>query len=72
VRVLHEKVEALGGTIEGGKEVAELVIDDGHDVKGVRLINGEIIEADLIIVATGSWCAFASHQALSSLADHAS
>ena len=55
VRILHKKVKTLGGTIEGGKEVAELVID-GSDVKGVRLINGEIIEADLVVVATGSWC----------------
>ena len=55
VKIGHRRVQKLGGTIEGGKEVAGFVAD-GKKVTGVRLIGGEVIEADHVIVATGAWC----------------
>lgn len=58
VRVGHKMVEKLGGTIEGGKEVAELVVEQtggAKEVKGVKLVDGEVIKADFVIVATGAW-----------------
>lgn len=55
VKIAHRRVRALGGTIEGGKEVASFVADGKH-VNGVRLVDGEIILADQVIVATGAWC----------------
>jgi glycine/D-amino acid oxidase-like deaminating enzyme len=55
IQIGHKRIQKLGGTIEGGKEVAGLVAD-GKKVTGVRLVGGETIEADHVIVATGAWC----------------
>lgn len=55
VRLGHKTIQKLGGSIEGGKEVAELV-GDGRRVKGVKLVSGEVITADFVVVATGAWC----------------
>lgn len=50
------KVRALGGRVLGGRRVAALVKTNGV-TSGVRCADGAVIEADLVVVATGSWTA---------------
>jgi glycine oxidase len=47
-------VERGGGTIRPHTEVSEVVVEMGR-VRGVRLATGEVIEADHVVVAAGSW-----------------
>ncbi|CED83657.1 FAD-dependent oxidoreductase [Phaffia rhodozyma] len=54
VEVGHKMVKNLGGRIDGGKELKELILE-GKTCKGVRLVGGEEILADQVIVATGAW-----------------
>lgn len=54
IRIGHRMIADLGGSVEGGKEVEGLVLE-GEEVKGVRLVGGDVITADLVIVATGAW-----------------
>ncbi|KAJ6495764.1 FAD dependent oxidoreductase [Mycena vitilis] len=56
VSLLMEKVTALGGKIVGGKNVVEL-IQQTQSLKttGVRCSDGQVIEAELVVLATGSW-----------------
>lgn len=56
VSILMSKVTALHGKIITGKTAIEL-IQQGPDLKttGVRCSDGTVFEADLVILATGSW-----------------
>ncbi|KAH9856011.1 FAD dependent oxidoreductase [Lenzites betulinus] len=56
IRHLMEKVSSLGGKIVPGKAVAELLKEDTKTV-GVRCEDGTIFEADLTVLAVGSWTA---------------
>ncbi|KDQ20053.1 hypothetical protein BOTBODRAFT_27475 [Botryobasidium botryosum FD-172 SS1] len=55
VTKLMAKVRALGGHVKGGKELASLLYDDNGEVSGVKLVDGQEIKPDIIIVATGAW-----------------
>ncbi|KAJ7496958.1 FAD dependent oxidoreductase [Mycena latifolia] len=54
VSILMTKITALNGKIIGGKTVVEL-IRQGHKTTGVRCSDGAVFEADLVVLATGSW-----------------
>lgn len=54
VEVGIKMVRKLGGKVSGGKELKELVME-GKRCRGVKLVNGEEILADQVIVATGAW-----------------
>ncbi|KAJ7209719.1 FAD dependent oxidoreductase [Mycena pura] len=58
VSVLMSKVTALNGKIVPGKTAMEL-IRPGPSLKttGVRCSDGTVFEADLVVLATGSWTA---------------
>lgn len=56
--VLLSKVVALGGTVIPGKKVKEL-IRRGGKTTGLETVDGTVFEAELVIVATGSWTASA-------------
>ncbi|KAJ7076830.1 FAD dependent oxidoreductase [Mycena belliarum] len=58
IRLLIDKIAALNGKIVAGKGVVQL-IEQGLKTTGVRCTDGTIFEADLIIIATGSWTASA-------------
>ena len=47
-------VRGMGGVIIGGK-VASSLLRDGRRVNGVAFKDGFNIEADIVILATGSW-----------------
>ncbi len=51
---LRKQVEALGRVDFRQGEVTSLV-KDGNKVTGAKLTSGEIVGADLVIVATGAW-----------------
>jgi len=54
VQGLAGYLRTQGVVIKQGTKVAELVAADGS-VSGVRLADGEIIEADIVVVAAGAW-----------------
>ncbi|KAJ7287241.1 FAD dependent oxidoreductase [Mycena rebaudengoi] len=54
--ILMSKITALNGKILGGKNVTEL-IHQGQKTTGVRCTDGTVVEADLVVLATGSWTA---------------
>ncbi|KAJ6520741.1 FAD dependent oxidoreductase [Mycena capillaripes] len=56
VSILMNKVTALNGKIIGGKNAVEL-LQQGNNLKttGVRCSDGTVFEAELVILATGSW-----------------
>jgi len=54
-----EKVKALGGNVLVDKAVTGLIKGDGAKTKGVKVANGEEYEADLVVLAAGSWMASA-------------
>ncbi|KAF7362211.1 DAO domain-containing protein [Mycena venus] len=56
VKLLMNQVTALGGKIHAGKAAVEL-IQQGESLKttGVRCGDGTVFEADLVVLATGSW-----------------
>ncbi|KAI0827898.1 FAD dependent oxidoreductase [Trametes gibbosa] len=58
IRRLIDKVTALGGKIVPGKTVVEL-LKNGTKTVGVRCKDGSIFEADLTVLAVGSWTASA-------------
>ncbi|EKD15851.1 FAD dependent oxidoreductase [Drepanopeziza brunnea f. sp. 'multigermtubi' MB_m1] len=51
---LRKKVEALGRVNFRQGEVASLV-KDGKRVTGAKLTSGEVVSAELVVVATGAW-----------------
>ncbi|KAI0629034.1 FAD dependent oxidoreductase [Trametes polyzona] len=55
---LMDKITSLGGKIVPGKPVAELLRADGKTT-GVRCEDGSSFEADLTVLAVGSWTASA-------------
>ncbi|KAJ7668552.1 FAD dependent oxidoreductase [Mycena polygramma] len=56
VSLLMEKVTALGGKIVGGKNAIELIQQDQSlKTTGVRCSDGQVMEAELVVLATGSW-----------------
>ncbi|KAF7321586.1 DAO domain-containing protein [Mycena kentingensis (nom. inval.)] len=60
VSILLDKVTNLGGKILSGKHVVELVCEpDKLKTSGVRMSDGTMISADLVVLATGSWTASA-------------
>ncbi|KAJ7782733.1 FAD dependent oxidoreductase [Mycena metata] len=56
ISILMSKITAMNGKIIAGKEVTEL-IQHGQSLKttGVRCSDGTEFEADLVVLATGSW-----------------
>ncbi|KAL0581348.1 hypothetical protein V5O48_000724 [Marasmius crinis-equi] len=48
------KVRALGGKVFGGKTVRELIRTNGL-TRGVKCTDGSLFNADLVVIATGSW-----------------
>ncbi|KAJ7647653.1 FAD dependent oxidoreductase [Roridomyces roridus] len=54
ISVIMNKITALGGRILPGKEAKEL-IKEGQKITGVRCSDGTVLEADLVVLATGSW-----------------
>lgn len=59
VEVGLRRFEKEGGRVRGGSEVVGLVQSEGSDgkskVTGVKLATGEVIEADLVVLAAGAW-----------------
>lgn len=58
VERMMAKVTSLGGKIIPGKAVAEL-LQTGGKATGVRCADGSVFEADLVVLAAGSWTASA-------------
>ncbi|KAM5542918.1 hypothetical protein V8D89_003302 [Ganoderma adspersum] len=56
IQRMMDKVTALGGTIVGGRAVSELCQSNGR-VSIVRCADGSAYDADLVVLATGSWTA---------------
>ena len=55
-----ELVRAKGGKVLARKEVVRLLkSDNGKRTKGVRCKDGSVYEADMVVIATGSWTASA-------------
>eukprot|EP00586_Coscinodiscus_wailesii_P012353 CAMPEP_0172507666 /NCGR_PEP_ID=MMETSP1066-20121228/205453_1 /TAXON_ID=671091 /ORGANISM="Coscinodiscus wailesii, Strain CCMP2513" /LENGTH=366 /DNA_ID=CAMNT_0013285293 /DNA_START=1 /DNA_END=1101 /DNA_ORIENTATION=- len=54
-RALFDKAQERVGTRLVVGSVVRVVLDDDDGVKGVELENGEVIEADALIVACGPW-----------------
>jgi glycine/D-amino acid oxidase-like deaminating enzyme len=54
VQGLAAYLRTQGVNIKQGTKVAELVAAEGK-VAGVKLVDGEIIEADTVVVAAGAW-----------------
>lgn len=59
--LLLKKIESLGGKILPAKQVSNLIRQkdkDGHGapkIIGIQCDDGTVVNADLVIVATGSW-----------------
>jgi len=49
-----ERTRRLGGQVLTGRAVAE-IIERGATVRGVRMADGEVIEADSVVLATGAY-----------------
>ncbi|KAI0682765.1 FAD dependent oxidoreductase [Cerioporus squamosus] len=58
VERMMAKVTSLGGKIIPGKAAVELLKTDGK-AAGVRCADGSVLEADLVVLAVGSWTASA-------------
>lgn len=54
ISLMMDKVKSLGGVIVAGKCVTGLIQKDGKTV-GVRCAEGSDFEADLVVIASGSW-----------------
>ena len=51
-----DRVTQMGATILLGKEVKELIKDEnGFETTGVRCSDGSQYDADLVVLALGSW-----------------
>lgn len=55
IQALLEKVASLGGKIRPGVETHAILYGSSGEAKGVGAKGGEIISADVIVLATGSW-----------------
>jgi len=56
ISTLVEKVRGLGAEILPGREMVEIVFSpDGEKALGVRLKSGEVMTADVTVIATGAW-----------------
>ncbi|MCC0654279.1 MULTISPECIES: NAD(P)/FAD-dependent oxidoreductase [unclassified Clostridioides] len=51
--VYENKFKEKGVKFYPSASIQEIVLDDSKDVKGVAFSNGEILDADMVIVATG-------------------
>ncbi len=51
---LADRSVRLGAQIETGRGVSE-ILSSGRSIQGVRLEDGEVIEADAVVLATGSY-----------------
>jgi sarcosine oxidase/L-pipecolate oxidase len=62
-----ENVQALGGTVIGGKAVKELVKENGETERttGVRCTDNSVYSAELVVLATGSWTPSTFHESIS-------
>lgn len=58
VSAMMSRVTALGGTILSDKGVSKLIREDGKTT-GVLCSDGTTFNADMVILATGSWTASA-------------
>ncbi len=56
IQRMMDKVVSLGGNIIPGKAVSELCRSNGR-VSTVRCADGSAYDADLVVLATGSWSA---------------
>jgi sarcosine oxidase/L-pipecolate oxidase len=54
IEIGHKRILAKGGVIRGGAEVVEFK-KTGKKVTGVVLKSGEVVPADLVLVAAGAW-----------------
>lgn len=54
VQGLAAYLRTQGVAIKQGAKVAELIAAEGK-VSGVKLVDGEIVEADVVVVAAGAW-----------------
>lgn len=54
VEVGLERIKSLGGTVRGGAEVIA-INRTGRKITGVTLKSGEVVPADLVVVAAGAW-----------------
>ena len=55
LKLMLERIVQLGATVLPGKQVTGLVKDGSGHTSGVDCSDGSKYEADLVIVATGSW-----------------
>jgi len=55
LKLITDRIIALGANVLEGMEVKELVYNEVGRVAGVRCANAVVHDADLVIVATGSW-----------------
>ncbi|KZT59059.1 FAD dependent oxidoreductase [Calocera cornea HHB12733] len=55
--LLRARVERLGGQVLGGRCVTHLSRDASGQVDGVVLSSGEVLRADVVILAAGAWTA---------------
>ncbi|KAG8996236.1 hypothetical protein FRB94_001163 [Tulasnella sp. JGI-2019a] len=70
MKALLQKVVDLGGRVLAGNRVNSLIIDEMTNVVGgVQVNGGEEIEADVTILATGSWTASLLPQSRFGLSD---
>ncbi|KAK7045622.1 hypothetical protein VNI00_007455 [Paramarasmius palmivorus] len=53
--LMTSKVMSMGGKIIPGKTVKALLRENGKETRGVECVDGTIFEADLVVIATGSW-----------------
>ena len=54
VKEMADRAVRYGGTVQSGRGVTE-VVSDGGGAKGVRLADGEVLEADSVVLATGAY-----------------
>jgi len=54
VTEMADRAVGYGGTVLTGRGVVE-VLSNGGGVKGVRLADGEVLEADTVVLATGAY-----------------
>lgn len=49
-----KRIKKMGAVVRSGSEVTGL-LESGEVITGVKLASGEIIDADLVVVAAGAW-----------------
>lgn len=55
VAVLLERVKKLGAVVYPGKSVVDLVKGEDGVTRGVKTADGSSYDADLVVIASGSW-----------------